>query len=84
MKEEEKPGRSEPIKTEKEREEKKFENECCKLARAVSLSGCGLCFPAFFFSVFVFVFVFSLSRLLSLTILLVSTCFVSSSTLTAD
>ena len=80
MKEEEKPGRSEPIKTEKERRKKKFENECCKLARAVSLSGCGLCFPAFFF----FVFVFFLSRLLSLTILLVSTCFVSSSTLTAD
>ena len=50
MKEEEKPGRSEPIKTEKERKKKKFENECCKLARAVSLSGCGLCFPAFFFS----------------------------------
>ena len=51
MKEEEKPGRSEPIKTEKERRKKKFENECCKLARAVSLSGCGLCFPAFFFRV---------------------------------
>lgn len=79
MKEEEKPGRSEPIKTEKERRKKKFENECCKLARAVSLSGCGLCFPAFFFRVRFF-----LSRLLSLTILLVSTCFVSSSTLTAD
>lgn len=59
MKEEEKPGRSEPIKTEKERKKKKFENECCKLARAVSLSGCGLCFPAFFFLVIVFVFVFS-------------------------
>ena len=63
MKEEEKPGRSEPIKTEKERKKKKFENECCKLARAVSLSGCGLCFPAFFSSLDFFPLPYSWSRL---------------------